>query len=174
MSEKCSGCGGDGPTTVHLVVPEEAGGRASLSSNRVYLCPTCLFAQGIPGAKLKRDRPACIHIGRSLHDSLQISLKAPGGYKSLSGLMNALVRFKVDQGDIPELEFFQDSGERDVRVTVWVPDDVYHKFKLSAVEDRTTVTGRLIGLLMWYLERVNRRIPLNDMRAEVPSERVAL
>jgi hypothetical protein len=157
---RCANCGSDHRLKVRMIVPEESGGKKTVS-NGTLLCRTCELAREISlkvpqPASGERTRPINFFVSQDLHAKLQNGLATKYGFRSVSALVRFLMsKYVTDPSDFDDLEMFQDSGS-EVKVNVWVGRDIYASFKAITDRDGTTVTDTLKGLIRMYETEAQR------------------
>jgi hypothetical protein len=146
---KCSNCGGTHKVKVSMVVPREAGGRLSLDNGRV-LCRACEMAADVvsktPNGEAKR--PVNFWVSRRLFKKI----KALNGFSSNGALVRYLMqKYVSDANRFDDLSSWQDQGT-DVKVNVWVDNEIYERFKAIVGKRGSTVTDALKSLIRMYEE----------------------
>lgn len=158
---RCSGCGSRDRLKVYLVVPEEAGGRKTVS-NSVLLCRPCEIAKEIARrsptpASGSETRPINFWVSRRLHQGLSNGIRKDHGFRSIAALVRFLMmKYVQDAGRYDDLEQWQDEGA-DVKVNVWISREMYQTFKAITDSKGVTVTDTLKGLIKMY-EAIDGRV----------------
>jgi hypothetical protein len=151
---RCANCGGTDRIRVHMVVPESAGGKL-VPSNGTVLCRTCEFARDavVRHSEPLQQRPINFWVSRPLHSRIHEHIRPRNGTNSLGSLVRYLIqKFIADPDRFDDLERYQDTGKKDVKINVWVNADDYVKFKLLLDQRRMTVTDAVKALLQVYDE----------------------
>jgi hypothetical protein len=144
---KCSNCGGEHKVRVRMVVPREAGGKLSLENGRV-LCRACEMAAEVVAktGNGEAKRPVNFWVSRRLFKKI----KALNGFTSNGALVRYLMqKYVMDADRFDDLESWQDTG-CDVKVNVWVDNDIYETFKAIVGKRGSTVTDALKSLIRMY------------------------
>jgi hypothetical protein len=146
---KCSNCGGEHKVRVTMVVPREAGGKLSVENGRV-LCRACEMAADVvaksPNGEAKR--PVNFWVSQRLFKKI----KTLNGFTSNGALVRYLMqKYVMDSDRFDDLENWQDQGT-DVKVNVWVDNDIYESFKAIVNTRGSTVTDALKSLIRMYEE----------------------
>lgn len=150
----CVNCGGNDRLRVHMVVPEEAGGRL-VDENGIVLCRTCEMAKEAVerGAHGADRRLINFWVSRRFHTRIEESLRLRNGFVSLGNLVRYLMtKFVGDPERFDDIERYQDFGGADVKLNVWVEPDTYEGFKTLLEQRRMTVTDAVKALLQLYDE----------------------
>jgi hypothetical protein len=154
FKDKCGSCGSQDHLKAKLIVPESAGGAKTLG-NSVLLCRVCDLASEIMSrekvkASGENTRPINFWIARSLHNALRNGLSHNYGFNSVASVVRFLMgRYLEAPDQFQDVELYVDRST-EVKVNVWVPYDMYEKFKTSVTGRGLTVTDSLRGLLRMY------------------------
>ena len=149
---KCANCGSDHKVSPRLIVPEDVGGRRTLS-NSVVLCRACELASG---ALPKRtgsgeNRLVTVWISKALYDGLHRRVQS-GHAKSIGALIRYLMhKYVAEQlrfDDLPTLPAL-DSVQA-VRLNVWVDAEAYQTFKAAVNSSGLSVTDSIKALCSLY------------------------
>lgn len=144
----CGNCGSDDRVRVRMVVPEEAGGKYVLG-NGIALCRACDLTMDLTTRytePVQRKRPVNFWVSSALYKRLHDGSEKTS-FKSMAGLIRFLMtKYVVDHTRFDDLLNYQDTGT-DVKVNVWVEDDIYSRFKELADRNGLTVTSALKGLI---------------------------
>lgn len=157
---RCENCGSIDRLKIRMVIPESAGG-ATIPSNAYVHCRTCELAaelarRSVSPASGEQTRPINFWVSRPLYDRLKTGLGAKYGFKSVASLVRYLMtKFVTDPERFDDVAQYQEQGA-DVKVNVWVPRDVYSRFKLLTEKNGITVTDALKGLIQMYEMEIDR------------------
>jgi hypothetical protein len=167
--ERCGNCGGTDRLKVHMVVPEEAGGKLE-GTNGTVLCRTCEMAKESVerSARGAERRPVNFWVSRKLYTRIDESLRTRNGFVSIGSLVRYLMtKYVVDPARFDDIERYQDFGGADVKLNVWVDADTYETFREVLAQQRMTVTEALKALIQVYDEEtiiLDTHKPLPDAR----------
>ena len=153
---RCANCGSDHKVEPRLVVPQEVGGKRTLS-NSTLLCRACELASGLATKEDNENRRIVnLWVSRRLYDRLHAQ-KDDGKITSMGSLVRFLMsQYVEDQSRYDDLAQYQDGGT-DVRLNVWVDADLYVKFKAAVDEAGHTVTSTIKSLFCLYETDLSRR-----------------
>lgn len=152
--QRCANCGSTDRIRVHMVVPETAGGQR-VPSNGTVLCRACEMARDavVRHAAPLEQRPINFWVSRPLHTRIKEHIRPRNGTNSLGSLVKYLIRKYVEDPDrFDDLERYQDTGKKDIKINVWVNAGDYEKFKMLLDQRRMTVTDAVKALLQVYDE----------------------
>jgi hypothetical protein len=146
---RCVNCGETRHVRVHMVVPEEAGGKFVLE-NGIVLCRACEFARmAAASGKQKASRLVNFYASALFYRRME-RLKIEG-QTSLSAIIRSLMRAMVDDPESYEdIAQYQDSGQAQTRLNVWVDLEQYSQFQELVEARGMTVTDAVKGLLLMY------------------------
>ena len=157
---RCENCGNQDRLKILMIVPEIAGGH-STPSNAMVICRTCELAEELARrstapASGDMTRPINFWVSRQLYTRLHNGLSDKYGFKSVASLVRYLMsKFVADPDRFDDVGQYQEAGA-DVKVNVWVPRDVYARFKLLTEQNGITVTDALKGLIRMYEMEIDR------------------
>lgn len=146
----CANCGSEHKISPRLIVPEDAGGRLTLS-NSVVLCRACELASSASPKRVGEvgRRLVNIWVSNRLYKSLQ-ARRDEGHAASMGALVRFLMsKYVSEQSRFDDLAQYQDNGA-DVRLNVWVDADLYATFKTMVDRQGLTVTSALKSLCCMY------------------------
>lgn len=146
----CANCGSEHKVSPRLIVPQDAGGKLTLS-NSVVLCRACELASSAAPKKVGEQgrRLVNIWVSNRLYGRLQERRDA-GHTESMGSLVRFLMsKYVADQTRFDDIGQYQDSGA-DVRLNVWVDADLYATFKTLVDRSGLTVTSALKSLFCMY------------------------
>jgi hypothetical protein len=147
--DKCSNCGSTHKVRVKPIVPIEAGGQLSMD-NGTTLCRACEMAADVISSSPSgsAQRPVNFWVSRRLYDKV----KALNGFKSTGSLIRFLMsKYVRDSSRFDDLAQWQEDGS-DLKINVWVDQEVYGVFKGMVNKDGLTVTDALKALIRMYEE----------------------
>lgn len=146
--DQCGNCGSDDRVRVRMVVPLDAGGRL-VPGNGVLLCRACDLSLDLTShyaEPVVRKRPVNFWVSKQLFHRLH-SGSEKTSLRSAAGLLRFLMnKYVLDPSRFDDLHQFQDSGS-DVKVNVWVEEEIYSRFKELVDRNGLTVTSALKGLI---------------------------
>lgn len=146
--EICANCGSDDRLRVRMVVPIEAGGQL-VPGNGILLCRACDLTMDLTtryAEPVQRKRPVNFWVSKQLFSRLH-SGSEKTSFRSAAGLIRFLMtKYVSDPTRFDDLSQFQDTGT-DVKVNVWVEEDIYSRFKELVDRNGLTVTSALKGLI---------------------------
>lgn len=150
----CANCGSEDHVTARLIVPQEAGGKLSIS-NASTICRVCQAAsKAVAKAQdrgLEEKSPVNVWVSRRLYDLVNGSIESKRGFNSMATLIRYLVGEYVDKNDnFEDLAQWQDEGV-EVKINFLVPTPLYEIFKSKVSSNGLTVTQAVQGLLTWYV-----------------------
>lgn len=144
----CANCGSDDRCEVRMVVPEAAGGQLVLG-NGILLCRACDLTMDLTARYAEpvvRKRPVNFWVSHALYTRLHNGSEKTS-FRSMAGLIRFLMtKYVLDPNRFDDLSQYQESGT-DVKVNVWVEDDMYLRFKELVDRHGLTVTSALKGLI---------------------------
>jgi hypothetical protein len=95
---------------------------------------------------VQRKRPVNFWVSSALYKRLHDGSEKTS-FRSMAGLIRFLMtKYVTDSSRFDDLLQYQDTGT-DVKVNVWVEDDIYARFKTLADHNGLTVTSALKGLI---------------------------
>lgn len=146
----CANCGSDHKVSPRLIVPQDVGGKLTLS-NSVVLCRACELASNAAPKRIgERDRRLVnIWVSRRFYDRLQ-QRRDSGQTESMGALVRYLMsKYVAEQSRFDDLAQYQESGA-DVRLNLWVDAALYTTFKALVDNRGMTVTSALKALFCMY------------------------
>lgn len=147
----CWNCGSDDRTRVRMVVPVEAGGQF-VPTNGTVLCRACDLTLDLTTRftePVRQKRPMNFWVSKKLFAMLH-SGSDKTSFKSAAGLVRFLMnKYVSDPARFDDLAQFQEAGA-DVKVNIWVEDDIYERFKELVDRNGLTVTSALKGLIRMF------------------------
>lgn len=146
----CANCGSEHKVSPRLIVPQEAGGKLTLS-NSVALCRACELASTTALKRVGEPNRRLVNIWVSdrLYKRLQAS-KETGQAQSMGALVRYLMsKYVAEQSRFDDLAQYQEQGA-DVRLNIWVDAPLYATFKALVDGQNMTVTSALKALFCMY------------------------
>ena len=146
----CANCGSAHKVSPRLIVPKDAGGKLT-HANSVALCRACELASGVrpQDQGVTERRPVNIWVSDRLYKTLQAKRDA-GHTTSMGALVRYLMtKYVQEQTRFDDIGQYQDAGT-DVRLNVWVDNELYTDFKACVDSAGLTVTAALKALFCMY------------------------
>lgn len=147
---RCGNCGTTDRLSVHMVVPEEAGGLL-VESNGYVLCRGCeMAAEGATSRTPSDRRPINFWASRQFANTLTALTAEGQRFRSMGALIRFLMALYVrDDARFDDLANYQDRGT-DAKINAWVDRATYDTFKTLVDGRDLTVTDALKALVLVY------------------------
>ena len=146
---KCANCGSDHKVSPRLIVPEDVGGRRTLS-NSVVLCRACELASGALPKRVGsgENRLVTVWVSSALYEGLHRRVQA-GHAKSIGALVRYLMQKYTEAHDrFDDLPMQEAVGS--VRLNIWVDSEEYRVFKAKVNEYGLSVTDAIKAMCRLY------------------------